>query len=125
MDANVVLLSIKDKIPDSSLTIVQDKLKAASEDELNTLMMLPLKNVIIGLVLGLLFGGFGVDRFYKGDIGLGVTKLALLILGYATVVLYVGIVFLIIVWVWVIVDFFLVWKGIKQDNLNKILAVLN
>ncbi|KGI57373.1 NINE protein [Campylobacter sp. MIT 97-5078] len=124
MDANAVLLSIKDKIPDSSLAIVQDKLKAASEDKLNTLVVLPLKNVIIGLVLGILFGGFGVDRFYKGDIGLGIAKLALLILGYATVIFYVGIVFLIIVWVWVIVDLFLVWKGIKQDNLNKTLAVL-
>ncbi|NDJ26916.1 TM2 domain-containing protein [Campylobacter sp. MIT 12-8780] len=125
MDANAVLLSIKDKIPDSSLAIVQDKLKVASEDKLNTLMVLPLKNVIIGLVLGLLFGGFGIDRFYKGDIGLGIAKLVLWILGCATVIFYIGAVFLIILWVWVIVDFFLVWKGIKQDNLNKILAVLS
>ncbi|TKX28661.1 TM2 domain-containing protein [Campylobacter sp. MIT 12-5580] len=125
MDANAVLLSIKDKIPDSSLAIVQDKLKAASEDKLNTLMVLPLKNVIIGLVLGLLFGGFGIDRFYKGDIGLGIAKLVLWILGCATAMIYIGIALLIVWWVWVIVDFFLVWKGIKQDNLNKILAVLS
>ncbi|SQB97480.1 TM2 domain-containing protein [Helicobacter fennelliae] len=26
--------------------------------------------------------------------------------------------------VWIIVDLFLVWKGIKKDNLNKILQAL-
>lgn len=55
-------------------------------------------------VLGLLLGSFGVDRFYKGDIGLGIAKLllSLIIIGF----------------IWVIVDLFIVWKGIKKDNLK-------
>ncbi|QYA62273.1 TM2 domain-containing protein [Campylobacter fetus subsp. fetus] len=83
-----------------------------------------MKNPLIGLILGVLFGGFGVDRFYKGDVILGIAKLVLTIIGWMTVLIVIGYIFLIIVFVWVIADFFLVYKGIKQDNLNKIIQIL-
>ncbi|BAM11468.1 hypothetical protein HCN_0137 [Helicobacter cinaedi PAGU611] len=66
--------------------------------------MVSLKSPIIGLTLGLCLGGFGADRFYKGDIGLGILKL----------ITFGGL------GIWAIIDWFMVWKGIKQDNLNKI-----
>nr|WP_260602044.1 TM2 domain-containing protein [Campylobacter fetus] len=83
-----------------------------------------MKNPLIGLILGVLFGGFGVDRFYKGDVILGIAKLVPAIIGWITVLIFIGYIFLIIVFVWVIADFFLVYKGIKQDNLNKIIQIL-
>lgn len=125
MDSNAILMIISDKIPSESLPLVQDKLENASEDKINSLAVLPLKSHIIGLILGLLFGGFGVDRFYKGDIGLGIAKLALYIISWLTMIIYIGFLLFLIVGIWVIVDLFLVWKGIKKDNLNKILNSLN
>ena len=125
MDINATLMMISDKIPSNSLPLVQDKLKNSSEDKINSIAFLSLKNHILGLVLGLFLGLFGVDRFYKGDIGLGVAKLVLWLVGICTVWIYIGVFILFISWIWCIVDYFLVWKGIKKDNLNKILNALS
>ncbi|EJW9590746.1 TM2 domain-containing protein [Campylobacter coli] len=124
MDINTVLMMISDKIPSNSLPLVQDKLKNASEDKINSLTILPFKSHIIGLILGLFLGAFGIDRFYKGDIGLGIAKLITWLVGVVTIWIYIGGLILFVLWIWCIVDWFLVWKGIKKDNLNKILAVL-
>lgn len=124
MDINTVLMMISDKIPSNSLPLVQDKLKNASEDKINSLAILPFKSHIIGLTLGLFLGAFGIDRFYKGDIGLGIAKLITWLVGVVTIWIYIGGLILFVLWIWCIVDWFLVWKGIKKDNLNKILAVL-
>ena len=76
------------------------------------------------MILGLFLGAFGVDRFYKGDIGLGIAKLALFLVGCITVAIGIGGLLIFAVWIWAFVDLFLVWQGIKKDNLNKILLVL-
>ncbi len=68
------------------------------------------KNPTTGLICGLLGGGIAVDRFYKGDIGLGIAKIA-------SVCILVG-------FVWVVADLFLVPKGIRKDNLDKLNMML-
>lgn len=125
MDKNAILMMLSDKIPSQSLPLLQDKLKDASEDKINSLATLPFKSHILGLILGILFGCWGVDRFYKGDIGLGCAKLGLCIVGIIGTFFVIGGFLLLILWIWSIVDLFLVWKGIKEDNLNKILMTLN
>ncbi|EAI6091876.1 TM2 domain-containing protein, partial [Campylobacter coli] len=57
-------------------------------------------------------------------IGLGIAKLITWLVGVVTIWIYIGGLILFVLWIWCIVDWFLVWKGIKKDNLNKILAVL-
>lgn len=118
MDSSAVAaitMGWQDKIPQNSILDIQEKLKDISEDKVSLLSVIQLKSPIIGLILGFFLGTLGIDRFYKGDIGLGIAKLILTIT-------YFG---LIISFVWSIVDLFLVWKGIKQDNLNKIQTILN
>lgn len=68
---NVILTTLTGKIPSHVNVILHNKLSSASDESLN----------IVGLILGFLLGGLDIDRFYKGDIGLGIIKL-LLSVGY-------------------------------------------
>lgn len=97
------------KLPDAESLILVKQLEEVDEETLAMLMSLQLKNPIIGLVLGILLGFWGVDRFYKGDIALGVVKLFL---------------WWITLGIWIIIDWFLVWRGIKKDNVTKIAQAL-
>lgn len=111
MDSVTLLSAWNDKIPSESYFMLQKQLENTKIDEKLTfaLSALPLKEPFVGLLLGLFFGVLGVDRFYKGDIGLGIVKLLLCWLTFG---------------IWWLVDLFLVYKGIKKDNLQKITQVL-
>lgn len=103
-----IFMSIKDKIPQDSHLLIKDKIDNLDDKKIGNISMLNLKDPTIGLVLGLFLGVFGIDRFYKGDILLGILKL----------VTFGGI------YIWAIIDLFIVSKGIKKDNLEKINLVI-
>ena len=125
MDTSVILMTLQDKIPSASLPLVKEKLEKASEDQISSLAVLPLKSHIIGLILGWSLGICGADRFYKGDIALGIAKPALFLIGVITINIVIGGLLIFAALIWSFVDLLLVWKGIKQDNLDKILSVLS
>lgn len=135
---NTILMSLAGKLPSTGEIVLRNKLDGVSDETLNkisaSIPMLNLKSPGAGLVLGLLFGGLGVDRFYKGDIGLGFLKLLLSIISgfllnlaqtqprdttYTMLCLFV-----VVVTIWMFADLFSVFGGIKKDNLNKILMIL-
>ena len=136
---NTILMSLAGKLPSTGEIVLRNKLDGVSDETLNkisaSIPMLNLKSPGAGLVLGLLFGGLGVDRFYKGDIGLGFTKLFIIIfiggflLNWAEAepsgktYTILGL-FTIVAVIWMFADLFLVFSGIKKDNLNKILMIL-
>ncbi|WP_295739694.1 TM2 domain-containing protein [uncultured Helicobacter sp.] len=135
------------KIPAEATLSLQQQLDKLPNDKISSLGFLPLKDPVIGLVLGLFLGHFGADRFYKGDIGLGILKIILGILGIVFFVVFIlagavmssningdshflvafflGLLALLAPSIWVIADWFFVWKGIKQDNFNKITECLS
>lgn len=110
----MIVSSWDNKIPSEQVFNLQKTLESVDDSALSALSMIHLKDPVIGLLLGLFFGVFGADRFYKGDIGLGIVKLVLTLTVFGIVISAI----------WVIADLFLVYSGIKRDNLQKITQVL-
>lgn len=136
----MILLIFKDKIPEERLFILEEELKKSQKD-LSALYAISLKNPLVGLVLSITVGLFGVDRFYKGDILLACIKLAFFIIPlFATFAAFAAFIALlyeshsifidyfaifalmfVVASIWKLVDIYLVFVGIKKDNFHKIL----
>ncbi|CAH0038366.1 hypothetical protein CQW01_04865 [Campylobacter coli] len=131
-------LAMEGKVNIELLAAYKDKIETLSDETLFRFCYLELKNPIIGLILGVvpafILSGLTFDRFYKGDMGLGFAKMAmwafifigLVIAGFfdSSSMLVVWIFNIVALFIWNILDFFLVWQGIKNDNLAKIIQFL-
>lgn len=93
--------------PENSLSMVREKLMNISDDKFNTVMCTRFKDTTISLVLSILLGSYGIDRFYLGQVGLGVAKL--LTLGGCGI--------------WAIVDWFLIMGKTRDINLETLNAI--
>lgn len=131
---NMLLMSLSDKISSKDRYILKLMLDNASDKAVSDLNLMKdnigLKSSWIGLILGILFGSIGVDRFYKGDLVHGIAKFIILALNLklmAQINRFPSeqeiLIFTILSWVciiWAVADWFLVFFGIKHDNLEKI-----
>ncbi|MBO5470993.1 MAG: TM2 domain-containing protein [Bacteroidales bacterium] len=79
---------------------IRENLSKMSDQELLMLNATDFKDPTISIILSVLVGGLGVDRFYIGDVGLGVAKL--LTAGGLGI--------------WWIIDMFLIQKKTKDNN---------
>jgi len=95
------------KIPLHGLNIVRQKLENADYTSA-TIVLSQLKDPTISLILSICLGGFGVDRFYIGDVGLGVGKL----------VTCGGI------YIWWLIDIFLISDATREKNLQTLMTQL-
>ena len=90
------------------ITPVRDKLLTADDSKLLVLQASNLKDPTVILIVSLLAGAIGIDRFMLGDTGLGIGKL-LTCGGFG---------------VWTIVDWFLVMGRAREVNFEKIMTNL-
>jgi len=74
------------------------------------------KNTIIAYVLWWFLGSLGIHRMYLGRTGSGVTQLLLLIFGIVTWFFGIGILLLAILGVWWLVDAFLTYGMVREEN---------
>lgn len=133
------------KVPQDSLLPLIQRVAHINSVQATIISTIKLKSPVTGLVLGFLpywLGISGIDRIYKGDIWLGLLKLFLPYLGVGLAIALVwaishcvdevdesvpGYIAAVMVYgsflasfVWWFADLFLVWRGIKRDNLAKI-----
>jgi len=72
------------------------------------------KSVGVAYLLWAFLGGVGAHRFYLGQTATGAVMLGLMLVGIITAILIVGFLLLIPLWIWVIVDAFLI-PGMARD----------
>ncbi|MGH1599877.1 TM2 domain-containing protein [Campylobacter majalis] len=114
-----------DYFPKNSLFLLKDSLEKISKSQENQIYLTDFKNPTICLILSIVLGFFGADRYYIGDTLIFVIKL---ILGLVCVSLsdvtadydvLIG-----LYAIFFVVDIFLVHFRVKEQNLKKLELVL-
>lgn len=92
----------------ASIPVIRQKLEKLSDDDYITLQAVELKDPTVILIISILVGCLGIDRFMIGDVGMGILKLCTGgLCGILT-----------------IIDWFTISKKVKQLNFANINMVL-
>lgn len=99
--ANQILALYGNRLPLESIEMVRNRL-FDMDYNVASVRMAQFKDPTLALILSVLVGSLGVDRFYIGDVGLGVGKL--LTCGGA--------------YVWWLIDIFMIQDATRRKNLE-------
>lgn len=66
------------------------------------------RSIVIAYILWFFLGQLGIHRFYTGRVGTGIAQLLFGLIGWATTWLLVGWIPLVILWLWLLIDIFLI-----------------
>ena len=91
------------------MTMIRERLIALDDSKWAMLSTVQLKDPTTTLIISILAGSLGIDRFMLGDTGLGVGKL--LTCGGLGI--------------WTIIDWFQIQKSTREKNMEKIKSLLN
>ena len=102
---NHMLMMLSSKIPAGSIPSVRTRLENTdiSESEILALQS-QMKDPLLSILLSIFIGSLGIDRFYIGDVGLGIGKL---LTGGGC-------------GIWWLIDIFLIVDATKQKNLEQL-----
>jgi len=106
-NVDLFLLTNAKYFPSESIISVKEKLEKLPEDKAVLLHSLQFKDPTMLLIISILIGALGVDRFILGQTGLGVAKL--LTCGGLGI--------------WTIVDWFLIMGETRNVNLQKLTQI--
>lgn len=105
---SMYLMANQDKFPAEKVMYLKEKLEQMDESKYAMLTTIELKNPTTILIISVLLGSLGVDRFMLGETGMGVLKL--LTCGCCGIL--------------TIIDWFSVSKKAKELNFNKVMTML-
>lgn len=74
------------------------------------------KNIVVAYLLAIILGSLGIHRFYLGRTGSAAAMLVIGILGYVTLLIFIGVFLLAITGIWTLVDLFLIPGIINELN---------
>lgn len=104
---NMFLMTHAKSFPTMSLPVVKEKLYSLNESQLMNLQALDLKDPTMMLIISIVGGTLGIDRFLIGDIGMGILKL--LTAGLCGIL--------------TIIDWFNIQNMTRQKNLQSLLSI--
>lgn len=94
--------------PQERLPYIKERLANLEETKAMAIMTMSFKDPTVSIIISVLVGGFGIDRFYIGNTGLGIAKL--LTCGGLGI--------------WTIVDWFLIMNATKEANFEMLMPFL-
>ena len=106
MDQNKIdmfIASMGTKFPSEKLMLIRNQLEKVDDNKLMVIQSIEYKDPTTLLIVSILIGGLGIDRFMLGQTGMGIGKL--LTCGG--------------VGIWTIIDWFLIKKATKELNYQK------
>ena len=112
MDAQKVdmyIMSNSKYFQSQHLSYIRERLLLLDDSKFMMLQGAELKDPTTSIIVSILAGGLGIDRFIIGDTGMGVGKL-LTCGGFG---------------IWTIVDWFLIMDATREKNMEKIQQFLN
>ena len=102
--ANQILALYGNKLPFESIEMLRNRLMEMDYNVVS-IRMAQFKDPTLALILSILVGSLGIDRFYIGDVGFGVGKL--LTCGGA--------------YIWWLVDIFMIQDATRRKNLEMLM----
>lgn len=102
------LISSSKYFPEEDLPSIREQLLQLDESKLSHLFTAGFKDPQTSIIISVLAGPLGIDRFYIGDTGLGILKL-ITCGGFG---------------IWTVIDWFLIMNTTKQTNLRKLHSIL-
>ncbi|CAM3993744.1 TM2 domain-containing protein [Corynebacterium frankenforstense] len=72
------------------------------------------KNQLAAGLLGIFLGQFGVHNFYLGHKERAITQLAITVVGYITVFIFIGYLLLAITWIWGVAEGIMILAGTEN-----------
>ncbi len=106
--ADMYIMANANYFPGEKIPMLKAALEQASEDKTLLVQAADPKNPTTLLIVSILIGGLGVDRFMLGQVGMGLLKL--LTCGGAGI--------------WTIIDWFLITGKTREMNFQKIMTLL-
>lgn len=103
-EANQLLALYGNRLPIESMEMIRKRL-IEMDYSIASIRMAQFKDPTMALILSVLVGSLGVDRFYIGDVGLGVGKL--LTCGGA--------------YIWWLIDIFMIQDATRKKNMEMFL----
>ncbi len=103
-EANQLLALYGNRLPIESMEMIRKRL-IEMDYSIASIRMAQFKDPTMALILSVLVGSLGVDRFYIGDVGLGVGKL--LTCGGA--------------YIWWLIDLFMIQDATRRKNMEMFL----
>lgn len=97
-------IGLKQKLDEKQLSIVQSELENQK------------KSMVVAYLLWFFLGGAGAHRFYIGKTGSAVTMLILFLLGWGTTWLIIGFFLIIPLYIWVLIDAFILHNEVNRIN---------
>lgn len=95
-------------LPENQLPMIRERLLNLDDERTTAVQMVQFKDPLIALLLSIFCGAYGIDRFFIGDMGMGIGKL--LTCGG--------------IGIWTIVDWFLISNATREKNMEKLCRVL-